>query len=188
MKKCYYVPLEQINIDDDIYNPKTYFGNYPYDTDYSQNRLKGKNLSDLYLIVKYEKNNDFAYELITNYKIPVKIFHVEKKQKVTIPFYDTSVVYPTYIRNVIIDGKSINFNKNNNLSKMALKEAKHILEVYKINYPNQQMPNLLEKIFAEGNRKLEIILNNYEEKIKQEKQDKKEIKKIYKELKYDKKK
>ena len=124
MKKCYYVPLEQINIDDDIYNPKTYFGNYPYDTDYSQNRIKGQNLSDLYLIVRYEKNNDFAYELITNYKIPVKIFNVEKKQKVTIPFYDTSVVYPTYIRNVIIDSKSINFNKNNNLSKMPLTAAK----------------------------------------------------------------
>lgn len=196
MEDYYYVPINQIKPNQDIYDINIYAGYNIYNYDNTINRVKGRNLEDLKLIVSYKKGAKEAYEILTGQPISVIDITIENNEiswqnSFNNPhqYTDDAVnIAALYIVNKTIitdDNKqeSLLFNDNNNLAKMDYHQALKILEIYKRIHTEKSMTALLEMLRYNGLINAKKALENYEAKKTKEDNEIKHIQSLIKKLK-----
>ena len=203
MNKTYYIPVNQIKENQNIYDINLYAGyNFSninlFKNEQSINRVKASNLDDLKLIIDYNEEKQTAKEILTNVKIPIiKVCYNDTKLSNypiscsldhSLPKTKTINTAALYILDKsYYDEKnnfySLTFNENSDLENMDPHAAKAILENYRYLYDCENMKKMLTYLKEQGKLNARNAYNNFLEANSDEYMKTKEVKTLIKKLK-----
>lgn len=203
MSKTYYVPVNQIKENQNIYDINLYAGyNFSninlFKNEQSINRVKASNLDDLKLIVNYNEEKQIAKEILTNVSVPIIKVCYKDAELSNSPItcsLDSSLHKTKTINTAALyildksyyDEKnnlhSLTFNENSDLENMNPRDAITILETYRYLYDSENMKKMLTYLKEQGKLNARKAFYNFLEAASNEYINSKEVKTLIKKLK-----